>query len=303
MYAPIVLFAFNRLEPLKRCVASLLDNRESAETDLIVYVDGPRTTKEGEEDKVEAVRGYVRHIKGFKSLETHFSKENQGLGVSLIEGITSVINRYGRAIIVEDDIICSKNFLSFLNQGLNYYEDKKEVFSISGETVKVKAPKDYYFDNYFAPRAGCWGWATWKDRWEKVDWKLEDWDSVKKKRREFNRWGGSDCFKLLDRWHSGKNKSWAIRFNYTQFLLGATSAFPIVSKVSNQGFEKEGTNCKEVRYNRFAMTIDKSGKKKFVFNPLIWEDKRIVRQRLKPVKLSVRIYSKLFNLLYRSVQR
>ena len=296
MYAPIVLFAFNRLEPLRRCVASLAANIEAADSDLIVYVDGARANKEGENNKVEAVRRYVDQITGFKSLETHFSNENRGLGPSLIAGINDVINRYGKVIIVEDDLLCSNNFLSFLNQGLDFYQDMKEVFSISGETVKVKAPLDYPFDNYFAPRAGCWGWATWKDRWEKVDWALEDWDSVKKNHSKFNRWGGSDCFKLLDGWHSGKNKSWAIRFNYAQFLQGSTSVFPFVSKVSNEGFEDEGTNCKKTRYNRFLMYADKSGQKSFTFNPNIREEKEIVRQRLKPTRLYVRIFSKLVNM-------
>ena len=58
-YAPIVLFAFNRLEPLKACVSSLLRNSEVAETDLIVFVDGPRANKEGESEKVETVRKFV----------------------------------------------------------------------------------------------------------------------------------------------------------------------------------------------------------------------------------------------------
>ena len=297
MYAPIVVFAFNRLEPLKRCVASLLQNSEAAESDLIVFVDGPRTTKEGEAEKVKAVREYVKTITGFKSVTYHFSEKNRGLGPSLIAGINEVINLFGRAIIVEDDLNCSNNFLSFLNQGLDYYNDKKEVFSISGETVKVKAPQDYPYDNYFAPRAGCWGWATWKDRWDTVDFELKDWDSVVKNKGKFNRWGGSDCFRLLDGWHSGKNKSWAIRFNYSQFLQGATSVFPVVSKVSNEGFEEDGTNCKKVRYNRFAMTGDKSGKKVFRFNPDAKEDKRFVRQRMKPVRLWIRIYSKIVNMI------
>jgi len=296
MYAPIVVFAFNRLEPLKRCVASLLQNSEAAESDLIVFVDGPRAHKEGEAEKVVAVREYVKTITGFKSVTCHFSKLNRGLGPSLIAGINEVINQYGRAVIVEDDLNCSSNFLSFLNQGLNFYKDRKEVFSISGETVKVKAPQDYPYDNYFAPRAGCWGWATWKDRWETVDFELKDWDEVKKNKRKFNRWGGSDCFKLLDGWHLGKNKSWAIRFNYSQFLQGKTSVFPVVSKVSNEGFEEDGTNCKKVRYNRFAMTGDKSGKKVFRFNPDAKEDKRFVRQRMKPVRLWIRIYSKIVNM-------
>jgi len=295
MYAPIVLFAFNRLEPLKACVASLLRNSEAVESDLIVYVDGARPNKEGEKEKVEAVKQFVSRITGFKSLETHFSETNRGLGPSLIAGINDVIGRYGRAIIVEDDLNCSSNFLSFLNQGLVFYKDKKEVFSISGETVKVKAPKGYSYDNYFAPRAGCWGWATWKDRWESVDFELNDWNAVVKNKRKFNKWGGSDCYSLLDGWHTGKNKSWAIRFNYSQFLQGATSVFPVVSKVSNEGFAEDGTNCKTVRYNRFAMTGDKSGRKNFRFNSNTAEDKRFVRQRMRPVRLITRIYAKIVN--------
>ena len=140
MYAPSVLFAFNRLEPLKACVASLLCNTEAEETDLIVFVDGPRANKDGEAEKVEAVRLFAESITGFKSLETHFSDSNKGLGPSLIAGITEVMNRYGRAIVVEDDLNCSTNFLSFLNQGLDFYEKEKNVFSISGETVRVVSP-------------------------------------------------------------------------------------------------------------------------------------------------------------------
>ena len=295
MYAPIVLFAFNRLEPLKACVASLLQNSEAAESDLIVFVDGARSNKEGEVEKVEAVRLFVNGIKGFKSIETHFSEQNRGLGPSLITGITEVMNRYGRAIIVEDDIACSNNFLSFLNQGLDYYKEKKQVFSISGETLKVKAPSDYIYDNYFAPRAGCWGWATWKDRWDTVDWTLSDWNSVIRNRYKFNKWGGSDCYGMLKGWHEGKNKSWAIRFTYSQFLQGSTSVFPIISKVSNEGFGDDGTNCKPIRFNRFSMVSDKSGNKTFKFSDEIKEDPRIVKQRLFPSRLYVRIFYKIIN--------
>lgn len=295
MYAPIILFAFNRLEPLRACVASLLRNPEAAESDLIVYVDGARPKKEGEEEKVEAVRKFVNTINGFKSVETHFSDINKGLGPSLIAGITEVMNRYGRAIVVEDDLKCSTNFLSFLNQGLDFYADKKDVFSVSGESVKVKIPEDYAYDIYFAPRAGCWGWATWKDRWETVDWELKNWDAVKKKRHAFNKWGGSDCYGMLKGWRDGKNKSWAIRFTYSQFLQHAESVFPTISKVSNEGFGDDATNCKPIRFNRFAMVGDKSNNKKFRFPNEVVEDKRIVKQRMFSSRLYVRIFYKILN--------
>lgn len=296
-YAPIVIFAFNRLEPLKTCVLALLDNTESKDSDLIVYVDGPRSQKVGEAEKVEAVRSFVKAITGFKSLTYHFSEKNKGLAPSVSAGVTEVINKYGKAIIVEDDIITAPNFLSFLNQGLDFYQDSKDVFSVSGESIRVKCPEGYNYSNYFAPRAGCWGWATWADRWNSVDFELKDWDAVKQNRKAFNKWGGSDCFGLLDGWHKGKNSSWAIRFNYSQFLQGKTTCFPVVSKVTNEGFEDEGTNCKKVKYNRFKMDFDMSGNKNFNFNNDIVELPFFVKQRLWPVQLWVRVYAKVRNYL------
>lgn len=297
MNAPIIIFAFNRLKPLKACVAALLANKEAAESDLVVFVDGPRENKEDEPKKVEVVRQFVKNIKGFKSLTYHFSDENKGLAPSISAGVTEVINQYGKAIIVEDDIISATNFLSFLNQGLDFYEAHKEVFSISGESIKVKCPNGYFYSNYFAPRAGCWGWATWADRWNSVDFELKDWNAVKQHKSAFNKWGGSDCFGLLDGWHKGMNSSWAIRFNYSQFLQGKTTCFPVVSKVKNDGFEEDGTNCKKVKYNRFKMDFDKSGNNIFNFNKNIVEIPIFVKQRLWPVQLWVRIYAKIRNYL------
>ena len=131
MYAPIVVFAFNRLHALKNTIASLLRNSESADSDLFVFVDGAREYRAGEKEKVQAVQGYVKTISGFKTLNYTFSKENKGLGPSVIAGVTEVISKYGRAIILEDDLIVSKNMLAYVNQGLDKYENNSEVFSIS----------------------------------------------------------------------------------------------------------------------------------------------------------------------------
>lgn len=67
-YAPIIIFAFNRLDVLKKCVASLQDNKEAKHSDLFVYVDGPRSEKPGEKEKVLSVREYVKEITGFNSV-------------------------------------------------------------------------------------------------------------------------------------------------------------------------------------------------------------------------------------------
>ena len=299
MYAPIVIFAFNRLEPLKACVSSLAANDEAAETDLIVYVDGPRANKDGEAEKVDAVRQFVNGITGFKSLETHFSEENKKLGPSIIAGVTDVINRYGKTIVIEDDLIVSRNMLAYVNQGLDKYESNPEVFSISAYSNRVKAPKGYAYDAYFAPRSSSWGWATWKDRWMSCDWELKNWDSVEKNAKAFNRWGGSDCFGMLKGWKIGRNQSWAIRFCYNQFTQNAVSLFPLISKIDNEGFDGSGTNC--TKYNRFKSLFDESEMKKFRMPESFEINSQLRNEAMKYHSIGIRFFSKMMNTWYKII--
>ena len=261
--APLVVFAFNRIESLRSCISSLLDNSEAKDTDLFVFVDGPRGNKDGDVNKIKSVRKFVMGISGFKSLSYKFSDINKGLGVSIIDGVSEVLNQYGKAIVVEDDLVLAPNFISFMNQGLEKYKDEKKVFSICGYSNKIRVPIGYMGDTYFCTRSSSWGWATWIDRWNLIDWQLAEWANQRRNKEKFCKWGGSDCWKLLNDWHLGRNQSWAIRFCYSQFLNNALSLFPIISKVENYGFDGEGTNCKS--WSRFKCEFDMSGNKKFIF--------------------------------------
>ena len=117
-YAPIIIFAFNRPKALRNVVCSLLQNTEARESDLYIFVDGARLHKDGELKEVELVREYVISITGFKTLHYTFSEVNKGLGASIIDGVSEVINRYGKVIVLEDDLCVQPNFLAFMNQGL-----------------------------------------------------------------------------------------------------------------------------------------------------------------------------------------
>ena len=300
MYAPIVIFEFNRLDSLKGCIDSLLTNNEAKESNLIVYVDGPRTFIKGESEKVDEVREFVRGIKGFKSLETHFALDNKRLGPSIITGVTDVINRYGRAIVIEDDLIVSCNLLAFMNYGLEKYENDPKVWSVCGYSNKICVPKNYEYDAYFCTRSSSWGWATWKDRWNSCDWRLTDWSSVDRNRHLFNQWGGSDCFRMLRGWKEGRNQSWAIRFCYNQFVHNAISLFPITSKISNEGFDGRGTNCRF--YNRFKYVFDDIGQKTFLFPEEIVVNQQIRKEVIRYHSIKLRIYSRIMNFLYKYIK-
>ncbi|MDO4802728.1 MAG: glycosyltransferase [Prevotellaceae bacterium] len=295
-YAPIVLFAFNRPDRLKATIETLLKNEEAKGSELFVFVDGARMDKEGEKEKVDEVQGIVKEIDGFKSVHYWFSDVNKGLGNSVIAGVSEVINKYGMAIILEDDLVLTPNFLAYMNQGLERYKDNERVFSICGYSNRVERPKNYQADTYFCSRSSSWGWGTWADRWNSVDWTLEPFEQYLRYKHQFNRWGGSDCFGMLKRWHDGRNKSWAIRFCFNQFLQGKVSLFPIQSLVINDGFDGEGTNCK--KWSRFKFDIDNSGKKSFVYPENVSVDKRILKQVLAYNSMSKRIYSKIMYMIY-----
>lgn len=296
-YAPIVIFAYNRLESLSFCVSSLLRNVESKDSDLIVFVDGARLDKSNEEEKVRNVRSYVESIRGFRSLKYSFSDQNKGLGPSVISGVSEVLDKYEKAIIIEDDLVVSDNFLSYMNQGLEVYNDIANVFSICGYTNMVTMPKDYPFDAYFCVRSSSWGWATWKDRWESVDWELKDWTSVEKHSKAFNRWGGSDCYKMLKGWKRGSNQSWAIRFCYAQFVQNKLSLFPTISKIENKGFDGNGTNCK--KWTRYKSCFDLTNNKRFNFPNKIETIDSIIKSALSYHSLLKRVYSRFMYIFYK----
>lgn len=294
---PIIVFAFNRPEALKNTIHSLLQNEEAKDSDLHVFVDGARSNKTGEKEKVQAVQDFVKEITGFKSIHYTFSENNKGLGNSIIQGVTQIINQYGKAIVLEDDLVFASNFLSYMNQGLERYEKEEKVFSICGYSNKVKVPKEYEYDAYFCTRSSSWGWGTWADRWNSVNWDLEDWDKYTEMRKAFNKWGGSDCWKMLNDWKHGKNKSWAIRFCFAQFLQNKVSLFPTISKVKNDGFDGEGTNCK--KWSRFKYEFDNTENKTFTFpvSPDINLD--LFHSAMSYHSIAIRIWSKIMYQIYR----
>ncbi len=296
-YSPIIIFAFNRVDTLRNTVSSLLNNEEAKESELFVYVDGPRKQKPGEAEKVKTVQEFVKTINGFKNVTYSFSEENKGLGTSIIAGVTEVINRYGRAIVLEDDLVFSSNFLAFMNDGLNRYENEQKVFSICGYTNKVKVPKGYDHDAYFCTRSSSWGWGTWADRWNTVDWELKDWSRYKKMGRAFNRWGGSDCFRMLRSVKECGATSWAIRFGFFQFLQDKLSLFPIVSKVRNDGFDGAGTNCK--KWSRFKYVFDETDRKIFIMPSDISLNKKLYRSAMSYHTIMIRIWSRIMYVVHR----
>lgn len=286
--APLVIFAFNRPDALLRLKQSLEKNMLYAESEVFIYVDGPRN--DVEKQKVGEV------VKIAQTMTDHLfvAPKNQGLANSVIKGVSEVVNQYGKVIVLEDDLVVTPNFLVFMNQALEVYQDNPSIISVCGYGLKIRRPKGYQGDVYLSNRSSSWGWGTWKDRWENVDWEVKDWTELsqdKQQQRAFYR-GGSDMYGMLRDYMEGRNKSWAIRFCYSQFKQQKYAVCPFLSKVDNEGFGAEATNCQQT-YSRFKVLLDCTGKTEFDLPSQLTYHEGIASQLRSYHSIMIRIYSKL----------
>ena len=257
--APIILFVYKRPYHTKRTVELLKNNIHANESELYIYSDAAKSSKEKE--KVLEVRKYIANITGFKKKYIINREENYGLSKSIISGVSDVIEIHKKVIVLEDDILTARDFLKFINEALKFYQDNVNIFSISGYTFPIKIPNYYDNDIFIIPRVSSWGWGTWIDRWKKVDWNIKDFNFFKDNRKiqkEFNI-GGEDLTSMLLAQRYGYIDSWAIRWNYAQYKNDAVSLFPVKSKIQNIGFDNSGTHI--FRKNKFSTN----------FNPAITE--------------------------------
>lgn len=239
--APVVLFVYNRPAHTRRTVEALLKNELAKDSDLIIYSDAPKNPQA--EDAVREVRGYIRSITGFRSVSIVERDSNWGLANSIIDGVTAVVNKYGRTIVLEDDLIVTPHFLGFMNRALEKYENEQRVIQVSGYMFPVKI--NIREDALFLPLCTSWGWATWKRAWQLFDPDAKGYaqlkaDSVLRKR--FNLDGAYDYFSMLEAQFAGRVDSWAIRWYLATFLAGGLTLYPRQSLVTNEGFDGSGTH-------------------------------------------------------------
>src|SRR5574344_992466 len=252
MKTPIVFFAYNRPEHTREALQALLTAKYADETDLYIFCDGAKNPDE--ELVVKEVQRICNHTSGFANVTVEARNQNIGLSANIIDGVGRVIDKYGRVIVIEDDLQVSPSFLKYMNAALDFYEDKG-VFSISGYMPPIDIPNSYQYSSCLINRISSWGWATWKSKWDKVDWDVNsfaDFIVDKSSRKAFNK-AGNDLSMMLLKQQQNIIKSWAIRFCYAGFCQGELSVYPITSLVSNYVADGSGTNMR--RSSKYSTSV------------------------------------------------
>ncbi|MBO0590878.1 glycosyltransferase [Cellulophaga sp. E16_2] len=290
--APILLFTYKRLDALKNTIAALKKNELALESDLFIFSDGPKQLKDKE--IIDQIRAFLKTIDGFKTVTISASPTNKGLADSIIGGVTTVMEKSETVIVLEDDLLTTPNFLTYMNKALSEYTAEQKIFSISGYSFDLRNKDQNPNTTYLLNRGWSWGWATWRDRWDKVDWEVasyKDFSENKMERKEFAK-GGSDLNAMLDKQMSGKLDSWAIRWFYHQFKIGGLTLYPLGSKIYNDGFDEFAThtNGSEKRYLPY---LDKEHQMNFNFPKEIAISKEYQKRFQSKMGIIARIKSKI----------
>lgn len=289
MNAPVVVFAYNRPEHLNKTLSALSQNKGASESDVFLFVDGPKTDagKQKQDEVINVAKNYVKGF--FKSFNITVSEKNKGLAKSVIGGVSQILDRFGKVIVIEDDAISAENYLEFMNSALEFYKNDKTVWSVGGFTVPMNLPSDYRDDVIKTQRVSSYAWGVWKDRWDRIDWEVKEYPSFSRsiiKRVMFNKWG-LDRSAMLDDQISGIIDSWAIRFDYAMFKCGMYNIVPRYSLIKTIGHDGSGTHSKAKTTEKDLFKTDLSKHQKNITLSSLDIDNRIRKEFCKPFYCSL----------------
>ncbi len=254
MNAPVALFVYNRPEHTRRTLLSLSKCKEAFETDLFIFCDGEKDNATAEQrNAINEVREVIRSGQWCRNVEVIESPLNKGLSRSIIAGVTELVRRFGKIIVLEDDMELSPYFLKYMNDGLEMYKDDEKVVSLTGYQwpVKDKVPETYFLRGTY-----CWGWATWKRGWDLFEPESK---LLLQKLEEANLTSLFDFdsshfyTQMLQEQVEGRSDSWALPWYAKTFLENKLTLIPGRSLVQNIGID--GTGIHSGKSNEWGVAL------------------------------------------------
>jgi len=234
--APIALFVYRRPRHTARTIASLMQCDGFDPRRVVVFSDGPKPGV----TEVEDVRSIVRNLLPQAALVC--AKSNLGLAKSVIAGVTRLTAEHGKVVVVEDDLILARNFLTYMDAALERFADDPRVMQVSAFAHDVDRPPA---TATFLPMTSSWGWATWQRAWQAFDPAVPSAQRMLRDpaaRRRFDMGGAMRYSRMLEMQLKGDLDSWAVKFYLTVFERHGLVLYPPRTLVDNRGFDGSGSH-------------------------------------------------------------
>lgn len=236
-FAPVALFVYNRAWHTRRTIEALKACAEFARSPVFVFADGARS--DSGRDAVAAARDVVREM--LPDATVAEAPVNRGLAASIIAGVDLLTKQFGRAIVIEDDLLVHPEFLRFMNAALERYADAPRVMQVAGYIPEGAGGAGAAL----MPLTTSWGWATWDRAWVRFDASCSEAELRLRDpalSRRFDLDGAIDYSAMMAQQRAGKIDSWAVRWYWSVFRDDGLVVYPPRSLVRNIGFDGSGTH-------------------------------------------------------------
>jgi hypothetical protein len=168
---PLVLLAYNRADKLEKLISALTPSRPQT---VLVVVDGPKFGNATDEQKVLETRKVASTISWTNNVEFIFRPTNIGLKDSVQDAVTYATEKYGRAIMLEDDARPGPTWLPYATAMLDKYESERKIEHISGyDMVPPSVLSSAGIGSRLSRYPESYAWATWQRAWSNYDSSLE----------------------------------------------------------------------------------------------------------------------------------
>ena len=298
--APVVVFCYNRIDHIRLTIGALKNNILAEKTELYIFSDGPKNEKDNK--LIKLVRKYISSIKGFKKITVLKSNKNLGLRKSIVQGVSFVLRKKKKIIVLEDDMVTSRYFIKYMNLALNYYKNNKKIFHISSHSHFPVSDLSTLQQIYFSKYMNCWGWATWEDRWKKLSFdkeKIEVYFNNYKLREEFD-YGSGLFWRQIESNFKKKTNTWAIFWYASIFMNNGLCVNPSVSYTKNIGMDGTGMHTINTGYLLSSILYNKDFNKFVKPNSNTKMEKKL-KETLKLTSNS--LYNKVINRLSLYLER
>jgi hypothetical protein len=245
MTPPILLLIFNRPDLTEQVMTQI---RKAEPPQLFVAADGPRTEVPEDPERCEQAREVATQVDWDCEVHTLFRDENLGCKEAVSSAITWFFEHVEAGVILEDDCVPHPTFFPYCSELLERYRDDNRIMTISGNNFQP-LHKSYDHSYYFSAYMHCWGWATWRQAWNRYDGQIPRWESLRGT-GWLNGWLGTDeeaayWRGIFDQVTEGEIDSWAYPWTFACWREHALHVLPAVNLVSNVGFGRRSTHTKD----------------------------------------------------------
>lgn len=171
---PILLLIFNRPN-LTEQVFSVI--RQVKPIQLFIAADGPRGDFDADIENCEKARIITEQIDWECKVNRLYHDYNLGCSLAPLTAYSWFFSKVQEGVILEDDCVPHLDFFNFTSLMLERYRNEKKIFSINGSNLGYKLETGYSYT--FTRYMNMWGWATWSDRVNKIDFSLSQWKKIR----------------------------------------------------------------------------------------------------------------------------